>query len=196
MVCVGGCSNLLFEDYKRNFAVLFKNSIIKNFFENPHHVDLLCHYIRTGIKDELDNAFRKFFFQIRFIRYINQLIKYTIIDFLRKGKRETDRVVLIYDKALDEDGEGCLGELLYQRTRVDIEEVVTDPSRFIQTIEHETLYYALKDLTERQRLIITLYSAGSLDIEIASKLSVSQQAITKSRLSAFKKMKRRLCAPS
>lgn len=182
----------LFQSLKTNHPELFENTIVHNFFLNPNHIKLLCYSLLTDSTTELDKAFRKFYFGIRFIRYINSLIKFATIDLVRKNNRDAQRTILIFDKPLE--GSVCFGEYLIN-THSDFHQNKTewDQDNFIESIQHEDLYSALLSLTEKQKLVITLtYSTCSSDIEIASKLSVTQQAVSKTRISALKKLKKAL----
>jgi hypothetical protein len=186
---------VFFVNYKDSNLELFENSIIQNFFTISHHVQLICQYLSSKSIEhlrELDVAFRHFLFQIRFIKYMSSLIKYATIDFIRKSKKDEKLNILIFDKQIDEQGDICLGELLFNFTvRREKEIIVTDPYQFQESIEDDQLFAAFAILTKKQKVVVTLsYSACALDTEIASKLAVSQQAITKTRLSELNKMKK------
>ena len=173
---------------------LFMNPVIRGFFESPEHVSLLCQYIlfhTTENRSQLERAFRRYFFQIRFTKYLGSLIRFCDIDYHRKRTREEQRNQLVFDTPVDESGDATLGELIYSISHaLEDEFPVDNPASFQQLIMDESLFLAFNQLTDKQKLVITFaYSSCALDTEIATLFRISQQAITKTRLSALKKMR-------
>ncbi|WP_240416636.1 hypothetical protein [Paenibacillus periandrae] len=179
---------------------LFKNSVIQGFFENQSHVCLLAKYLRTPTPENLlhlEVAFRRFFFRIRFTKYLSSLIRFSDIDYHRNRIKNEQRNVLIFDSP-NEEGEGTFGEMLQGMT-VTIEDDITatDSQAFQQSLDSDSLFFAFNSLTDRQKFIITLaYSCCVLDTDIANLLQISQQAISKTRQSALRKMRQYLSSPN
>lgn len=84
-----------------------------------------------------------------------------------------------------------LGEFVsLQQQRPDTMPFILTPEQFCESIEDIALFNAFSALSDRQKEVITLvYAVGLLDSEIAHVFGVSQQAITKSRISALRKMR-------
>lgn len=178
---------------ERNKDIL-KNPVIQGFFENQENVVMLASHIinpTTEVSISLEEAFKHYFFKVRFTKYLCSLIRFCDIDYHRKRTRDDQRNPLIFDSPLDE-GDATVGEFLYSiSTAIEEEEPTTaDPNAFQQSLNNELLFFAFNRLTDKQKLIITLaYSTCIFDKEIAGLLHISQQAITKSRQTALRKMK-------
>lgn len=183
--------------YKAN-PYLFNNIIIENFFKNPNHVDMLIKVLTNETEEsrvELDDTFRRFLFRIRFISYLNTKIKYSETDYHRKLRKDEYRNVLIFDKPVDDEetcvsyGEYLLAKKSYQQKEDEVK-ITINPKTFMNSILDDRVYLAVNQLTERQRIIITLaYAANLTDTEIAYILNITQQAVTKTRSTALTKMK-------
>jgi DNA-directed RNA polymerase specialized sigma24 family protein len=180
--------------YMDQNKTLFNNSVIQGFFTDPEHVRLLAQHLLCPSPEnsnQLEAAFRRYFFRIRFTKYLCSLIRFCNIDYHRKRTREEQRSRLVFDSAIDDSGEATLGELLYSDSKaIEDEMPVWDPASFQQSFADEALFFAFNRLTAKQKLVITLaYSSCALDTEIAALLRISQQAITKTRLSAIRKLR-------
>ncbi|WP_281888922.1 hypothetical protein [Paenibacillus sp. YYML68] len=172
---------------------IFNHPLIQGFYKDEAHVILLAKKLLSPNSEAsvaLEGAFRRFLFRIRFTKYLCSLIRYSDIDYHRKRTRHEERQPLVFDTPLGE-GESTLGECLYTRSAsMEDEMLITDPSSFQQVLHNESLYVAFNRLTDKQKLIITLaYSACVLDRDIMQLLHISQQAISKSRTTALRKMK-------
>ncbi|WP_339276270.1 sigma-70 family RNA polymerase sigma factor [Paenibacillus sp. FSL W8-0426] len=182
-----------FEEYKQQHPALFTNRVVATFFEQEKHQRLLIQSIRgeEGKEKELNESFRRYLFQYRFITYITLSLKFMSLDQMRRNQRYATRNVLIYDKPSAEDSDTRLGETItaYQAS---YEAPMTDEQtiRFRGGFENEQVESAFERLTEKQKKVTTLYyGQGYFDHEIASSLQVSQQAVAKTRNAALKKMK-------
>ncbi len=83
--------------------------------------------------------------------------------------REAEIVVTSLDRAVGDDGETALGELLPATEPSAQEELVDD-------VREQTLAHALEALPERQRLVLELrYEQGSTLAEVARQLGVSAE---------------------
>lgn len=181
--------------FRQDHAALFENAVVRRFFEEPHHMRLLSDYLSLPSYENqmiLEQTFQRYFFRVRFTSYMSSIIKYANMDYQRKYKKDEDRELLIFDKPIDEEEDVTLGEFLFTLTDggQQNEEVHSNPNEFAQSLDNDELYLAFGLLTDRQKLVITLsYSSYALDKEIAATLSVSQQAITKTRILALTKLR-------
>jgi len=178
---------------KKKFTGSIENDFISGFLRNPAHSSLLSAVLHNPSEENqrlIVHTFQKFIFQIRFTKYLSSLIRFADIDYHRKRKRVEERNQLIFDSPISDDGETTLGEQLLQGEQLSLNNPTYNPELFFASIEDISLHKAFSKLTERQKYVITLaYSACELDTEIACTLQVSQQAVTKTRSTALKKMR-------
>ncbi|MBO8163441.1 MAG: hypothetical protein H0Z34_06930 [Brevibacillus sp.] len=193
--CSRNSEEAWYRHYREQHSKLFEHPIVQRFFENRAHVDALGKYLMEPTEEnrlELESSFKRFFFRFRFTKYLQSLITYANIDFHRKRRRDEHRYRLVFDIPLNEEGDISLGELLYHLSAPSVTEpVFYDPKQFLSSIEDERLYAAFSQLTQKQKVVVTLaYSACALDTDIARLMGISQQAITKTRLAALRKMRK------
>ncbi|WP_145407913.1 sigma-70 family RNA polymerase sigma factor [Paenibacillus xylanexedens] len=179
--------------YCKNNPHFRTNPVLVHFFEKPLHVSALAAFVKAPTEENLrvlSELFRIHFFNIRFVKYLSSLISYASIDYHRASGKYQTRNQLTFDLPAGSEGDLSLGEFLSAvQQRPDPIQVILTPEQFAESIEHSGLFEAFRKLTERQKRVITLvYAGGWLDSEVASALGVSQQAITKSRISALQKM--------
>ncbi|MEC0123392.1 sigma-70 family RNA polymerase sigma factor [Paenibacillus pabuli] len=182
-----------FEEYKHQNPALFHNRVVLHFFEQEKHQKLLLESMRgeAGKEEELNEAFRKYFFQFRFVTYVTSSLKFMSIDQMRRNQRYAARNVLIYDRPSSDESSVCIGETMsaYQ-TSGDILQSDERYMNFQEGFVDEQVEVAFESLTDKQKHVTTLYyGQGYHDHEIANRLQVSQQAIAKTRNTALKKMK-------
>lgn len=182
--------NTLFSESPRSFR---SDRIIQSFFTNEENVRLYYKSKNGFIESqcELGERFRKHFFQIRFITFLVNTIKYCTIDQLRNQQKRNTRFSLIYDQPLSEERESStFGEMLAKHQDDLSEKLTTDPASFESSLQNESLAHAFSKLSEKQRLTITLrFALGYKDNEIARILGVSAQAVGKTKNTALKKLK-------
>ncbi|MBE9916355.1 sigma-70 family RNA polymerase sigma factor [Paenibacillus donghaensis] len=179
--------------WEKNKKIL-RNPVVRGFFENQGNMELLARQLTSPTPEAsqmFEAAFRRYFFRIRFTKYLSSLIKFCDIDYHRKRTLQEQRHPLVLDRPVD-DGESTLGEFMYSISTVLEEDTfLSDPAKFQYSFDNEALFHAFNRLTDKQKLIITLaYSTCAMDKEIADLLHISQQAITKTRLTALRKMKK------
>ncbi|GFN31369.1 sigma-70 family RNA polymerase sigma factor [Paenibacillus xylaniclasticus] len=179
----------------RDFAQAMEHPLIRTFVSNPVHMELVKRYMEKPTPERLERlnkAFKIFNFAVRFTKYLSTLIRKGRIDFVRRMKRTEEREQVIFDRQISEEDETVIGEMLgaiYQGD--DLPQVTVDPEVFQQQLNNEWLYEAFARLTNRQKVVITLtYSALSRDVEIARLLHVTQQAVSKTRRSALRSMRK------
>ncbi|MFB9325927.1 hypothetical protein ACFFSY_08300 [Paenibacillus aurantiacus] len=178
--------------------VALRHPVLRGFCTHPGNANSVRKYINESTPENLEKlnlAFKRYFFAIRFTKYLNSLITNGRIDFVRKNKRSEERELVIFNKQISDEEEAEIGELL---TAVysgdDLPQVTTNPDVFQEQINNEWLYEGFSLLTSKQKVVITLaYSALSRDSEIALLLHVTQQAVSKTRKSALQKI--RQCFP-
>ncbi|WP_025683860.1 sigma-70 family RNA polymerase sigma factor [Paenibacillus maysiensis] len=166
-------------------SILSRKKIINEFLNDPEHYALFKESIMSpsdANNKELDEKFKQFFLELRFTTYISSLIHYASIDFDKKQRRIRKRNVLLPE----EDSHNLFKdvctqyEFLKDKRTVKIEDVVTSSK----------LHKAISLLTEKEKSILSAsYVMNCSDTEIAKNNNVSQQAVSKTRTRALKKLR-------
>lgn len=166
------------------------NRLLKNFLECDTNSNLLKEYELTkskATKDKLDSRFKSFYLKMKIISYLNKLIHFESIHFDKKIKSDYEKQLLILDKEIDE-GSIKPADLL-ESPRIDL----VPYEKLEDFIEEKEVYFAISKLTENQKKILYLsYVKNLKEQEIASKLGVSQQAISKQKSLSLKKIRKEL----
>ncbi len=165
------------------------NKIIKNFLNNIENQELLLNVIENpneNNKNKIDESFKKFYFNVRFISFISQTIYFSAINFDKKIRLVNSRFPLIADSNLKEDDQLSIKDLIVDdKAHIDIEQIINDEN-LEKYVGDEKLLQAILLLTETQKKIISLsYIDGLSDTEIARKLNKSQQTVSKTRKKAL-----------
>lgn len=174
----------------------FEVELISSFFRDQTNVALLISVLQNCSEEnrrKIGQEFQRYIFHVRFVSYISSLIRYANIDYHRKRKKIEERNQLIFDTPIKEESEISLGEYLLSNSYVPSNSATFNSESFLSSIENCDLSEAFSRLTERQKYVITLaYSVCERDTEIASRLQVSQQAVTKTKKAAIKQLKKSL----
>ncbi|MFD0695433.1 hypothetical protein ACFQZT_15125 [Paenibacillus sp. GCM10027628] len=183
-----------FEEYRLKNSILFSNPLIRKFFENEDNIVLILKTLDgdSDSQNELEITFRKYFFRIRFVKFLVSTIKFVAIDQMRIHQKRDKRDQLIFDRPVSENGESTtLGELLVHSQIVkDPEICVSDPLQFQSSFTNENLANAFAMLSQKQQMITTLcYALCYQDNEISKILGVSPQAVCKTRNLALQKLR-------
>lgn len=176
MKMIEGISNDKILDNLKN------NPIIKDFLNDLNNYKLLLRNITdpsSSNKTLLDEAFKNFFFEVRFTTYISSLIRYSSIDFDKKERKIQKKAALI----LDDTFNNIKFNMTTQESSLDDAEIENITSSSL-------LYKGLLLLTKKEKEVLEeSYIMSLSDTEIARKKNVSQQAISKTRTKALKKLR-------
>lgn len=167
------------------------NPLIKDFLSQKENYQLLkmsiCHPT-TQNKDLVDQAFRGYYFTIRMTSYISTSLYYHAINFDKKIRQLNYRFPVILDRPVKEDSEMSLKDLAIYHEDFEIQS-----DKILDYISDPMIYQAVKSLTLNQRNILYLvYIKSWTDIEVSQYLQISQQAVSKSRNKAIKKIRKQL----
>ncbi|MCZ8519754.1 MULTISPECIES: hypothetical protein [Paenibacillus] len=173
--------------------------VIREFASKLEHAQLIETFLIHPSPDserQLNDTFRRFFFRLRFTKYLASLIRFSHVEFMRSHLKHTERQPLVLDQPTGGREEGTLADLLLTTDmELDGDVATRHPQRFQMSLKDERLYEAFSRLTPKQQLVITLaYSWSAGDREIANGLRVSQQAVSKARNTALKHMRRFMTA--
>lgn len=173
----------------RRLNIYIRNPIILSYLQTPEHYELWEIFTEKPTKEnrkKLDKSFKEFFLKIKFTSYLSKTIYFNAINFDKKMNLQTMRNQLILDKPLSEDDSLTLADTI----PANEDNVKVNSSKIEDHISDYLLYTALQELTENQRLLLSLaYVFEYSDSEIADMLGRSQQAVSKSHKNALKKLK-------
>lgn len=177
------------EDFIQKNVEFLKNPLIIGFLSNKENYEKFITAICMSTiqsNEELDIAFKEFYFNIRFTSYISTTIHFHGVNLDRKIREIAYRFPLQLDQPVKENPDLMLKNLLeynedYTINSNDILEYISDP----------ILYKIIKSLTFKQREVLYLaYVKGLKDSEISIIQKKSQQAVFKSRKNALEKIKK------
>lgn len=126
-------------------------------------------------------------FEAKFTSYLNQSVRYAAIDFRRKKIRFSEKHLLILDQPLAYDPSLTYADVLPS------EEPFPERFPLSEKLEDKEVWIAFNRLTKKQQNVLTLvYGYEWKDKEVAEYWKVTQQAVTKLRLSGLRNMRKYL----
>ncbi|KHL94979.1 hypothetical protein QW71_14590 [Paenibacillus sp. IHB B 3415] len=180
---------LFFQEYRQKNPILFKDKVIQSFFESEFHRILLVRQLKGNERSgkQLEAAFRGHYFEFRFAKFMNSIIKFHAIDQMRRNQKYRRRNLLIFDQVVSDEGEQTLGDLLMSKQHtLPSEHSINKSLGFQDSINNEKLAELYSMLTSNQQSITTLrYVMGYQDNEIAKILGISPQAVGSTRNKAL-----------
>ncbi|ARP44629.1 RNA polymerase sigma factor SigB (plasmid) [Geobacillus thermodenitrificans] len=140
-------------------------------------------------KEKLDIEFKKFYFSIRFTAFISSSLYFNAINFDKRYRKMLERYILTVDKPLGDEEDTSFKDIIADsQAEIQIENIIQSDD-ITDYIEDPVLYEAILTLSDKQREVINLaYVKGLSDTEIGKMLNKSQQAISKMRNRALKKI--------
>ncbi|MCR8641998.1 sigma-70 family RNA polymerase sigma factor [Paenibacillus sp. N1-5-1-14] len=164
--------------------------VIRLFMQEQTQFDTLLSFLQDGTEENmqaLNQAFRTFYTEMRLIRYISSLIHYTSIDYDKRYRRYAQRFPLTLDEPLTNEDTG--GSSKREQVRAMDSDQVGD--RLEQLDIDIKLHTAILELTAKEKLILTrIYIEQLTDTEVAKQLELSQQAVSKMKNQALKKLRK------
>lgn len=191
----GGLILTEFKHYLKTNKDFFEEPIIKQFFANSSHIQLLKKSIES--KDieadkELNEKFTIFFLHYRLIKYIATLSKNYSIDFDKKVNTQKNRYLLNLDMPVNDTGATIIDLTENGDTSV-VNQVITKSQKLSEEISDENLYQAFSKLTDKQKEILEMiFIYGLSNKEIASYFGNSPQNISKLNKKALTDMQKEL----
>lgn len=181
-----------FDNYYQKHETIFSNGIVSSFFQNEENIVLLLKAVDNEEKylPELNEKFRKHFFNVRFTKYLVSTVRYCAIDHMRQNNKMKKRNMLIFDSPIsDKETSVTYGELILNKQEPQSTDI-QNSSSFPDSITNDKLSCAYSLLTLKQQQIITYsYVLCYKDIEISRLLGISQQAVCKTRNAALRKLR-------
>lgn len=165
-----------------------ENNVINSFLDDKFHLSVfaLALFGEKEINNLLNDIFKKFYFEYRFIAYISKTLYFEAIDFDRKNRKTLENEPVILDMPISGDSNLKLSDTIFREEP----ELELKSSKFDDCIIDENLYVAYKSLKEKQQKILYYsYYSQLKDAEIAKRLNVSKQAVSKSRIKSLNTLK-------
>ncbi|MEW9701156.1 sigma-70 family RNA polymerase sigma factor [Paenibacillus sp. SI8] len=177
------------------YQTLIQHPIMQSFFKNKANMNLFSNVLSNpneSNKNQLDQAFKEFYLELRLTKYISTLIHYSSIDFDKKQRRIQSKSLLILDQPLPDlnNDNLCIKESIPQENG-DPETIYELKSNKLEDqFSDSKLFKAIQVLTPKEKSILTLAFINHLsDTQIANHTAVSQQAVTKMKKNALKKLR-------
>lgn len=166
------------------------NQVVQRFLKHEANYQLFTTAICFPTKknwDKLNQAFREFYIEIRFINYIAKVIWRYARDFQTKHQRNEDHHLFSLDQPVHKDG----STMTYKDQLADDKKDKTSEGKnLLNQVEDYYLQKALKQLTCRQLRVLNSYFAHHFtQKEIACQLGISQQSVSKTLKNALDKVK-------
>ncbi|MEO4053986.1 sigma factor-like helix-turn-helix DNA-binding protein [Solibacillus sp. CAU 1738] len=180
-----------------------KNPILKSFLADNDHFSLYKQYYLTPqehIKEQINEKFEIYYTKARAVSYFSKTIHFTAQHFDRKKRLYSHRNACLLDHPSNENNSSTSNYSTSMKEQIEDD---TAASRFDERlyvelkdyIQNPQLFQALLLLSPRQQQILYLIFVHNMtDTEISKRLKVTQQAITKSKNSALKKVRRFISA--
>jgi RNA polymerase sigma factor (sigma-70 family) len=139
-------------------------------------------------QERVDYRFRAFCREIQFIAYLSTLIHYHAITYDKRIRAQNAHCPLRLDAPLDDEGSSAILDRVAASEEIDFH---SDALITLEEIsEHRAFYHALRLLTDKEKQILEqVYIQNFSDTEIARKLGVSQQTVSKTRKKALAKLR-------
>lgn len=170
-----------------------ENVIVQGFLQEKRNFklfkDAVCHPSKEN-RDKVDEAFKKYYFTIRFTSYISSSIHFSALNFYKKINLREKRFPLLLDADAEDGGKSYKDYLedptanfeIYAESegiRESITEYIADP----------LLYAAIQSLSNAQKTVLYYAYIKKLnDTEIGAVIQKTQQNVSKSHQNALKKI--------
>lgn len=139
--------------------------------------------------ERLDRAFRQFYIEIRFTRYLAKVIWRYARDFRTKDQRYAAHYLTILDQPINQEEASTTHKDQLADSR---ESVHSEEESLLNQVDDYRLQEALKQLTDKQLKVLNFYYAYHItQQEIAHQLGVSQQSISRTIDTTLHKLRKR-----
>lgn len=177
------------EEYSLKNKAFLENKIVQSFLEKEENFLLLKNAVCNPTKEnheELDRAFKEFYFNIRFTSYIASALYFNAINFDKRYRKVQNRHPLTVDSSVgNEDGGTFKDMIIDDKSEIKIDNMLRS-TNILDYLEDPSLCEAVGNLTEKQREILDLaYVKGLSDTQIGLLLNKSQQAVSKTHKKAL-----------
>jgi RNA polymerase sigma factor (sigma-70 family) len=131
----------------------------------------------------LNSAFQQFYIEIQLTNYLTTTLSFYASNYGKHAAKKQNRELVVLDQPINEEHDNSKKDMLIAREDQQVygwEEAIQDPG----------LFSAIQELPDKQKEYLELRFVHQLThTEIADKLDISQQAVSKSIQSALKKLR-------
>jgi RNA polymerase sigma factor (sigma-70 family) len=182
--------------FEKRYPGILKNPVMKSFLCNKKNRNLLKKALCSPSEEsvnELNQAFKKHYFNLRFTTFISNTIHFNSINYDKKERKHRAIYQLSLDTPVFEERSVSVIDVLPDEKNTFFKILEEKSQKIEDIITDEKLYEAVLTLTSNQRLILKLaYIDGLRDTEIARILNKTQQAVSKSHRKALEKLREKL----
>lgn len=169
------------------------NPLSRGFLESKKGLDAFEEYLGNPTRehlDKLDDAFKSHYMIVKCLSYFSKSLEYEAKHYDKRRRRREHRYSLILDAPLSGDEKMTMKDAMPG--------TVHDPSdikgeSWEDDIADRDMLSALRHLTDRQQEVIQYSFFYELkDKDIAARMGITPQAVSKTRRTALKKLRKEL----
>ncbi|MGG2057916.1 sigma factor-like helix-turn-helix DNA-binding protein [Priestia megaterium] len=186
----------IIKEIEKNEVVFRENDILRTFIKDKNNIIIFQkakEYPSYKNLLELDLAFQEHYFKIRFLNYVSTSLHFRATDYDKMSRKRKKTIVLTIDKSMsNESGSNeTFKDLIQDENLVDtVEEIISTFNSLEENISDPKLKRAMETLNDNQKLILKKCFVDQLsDTEVGRQMNKTQQAISKTKNAALKKLK-------
>lgn len=180
------------KEFEEENTKLLQNDIVSSFLKQPLNKQIYYKAISNPTKEnmkELDNKFKHFYFNIRFISHISTTLHFNSVNFDQRQRKLQSRFQaprnIVRESGFESEENNYLESIPDENAKISLNTFLSKED-ITKQISSPTLYQALNGLSPKQKQIINLaYVNGLSDTEISKLLDKSQQAVSKMHKNAL-----------
>lgn len=161
-------------------------ALMQGFLKEEQHrliYEQATRYPSAANLQKLNSAFQQFYTEIQLTNYLTMTLSYYARNYSKQAAKLSGRELSILDQPASEEQETTKKDMLVAREDQTV-------YRWEQAIHEPALLIAIQELPMKQRDYLELHFIHQLThTEIAEKLNISQQAVSKSIQAALKKLR-------
>lgn len=180
------------KEFEKENTELLQNDIVSSFLKQPLNKQIYYKAISNPTKEnmkELDNKFKHFYFNIRFISHISTTLHFNSVNFDKRQRKLQSRFQaprnIVRESDFESEENNYLESIPDENAMISLNTFLSKDD-ITKQISSPALYQALNGLSPKQKQIINLaYVNGLSDTEISKLLGKSQQAVSKMHKNAL-----------
>lgn len=171
-----------------------QNRLLETFLEDEKISKLYCSYLENSTpekKELIEKHFKIHVKKIQIFSYFSKILYFESQRFDKKIRKISTKNPLILDKDFDDSNTSPLDLIKSERNDNYFENVISIDFRKMENLfEDKTLYKIVSNLSLKQKEILySIYVKGLTEDAVATQLSVTKQAINKTKNKALKKIR-------
>jgi len=180
------------KNFKTEYEQYLSNHVVQRFLSEESNYQLFIKamsFLTEESWEELDQSFRQFYTEIRFINYISKVLWRYGRDYQIKNQNSRARYLFILDQPIKINGQPTI--ITYKDQLAEHNDnSIPEKESLLDQVENVQLKEALKQLTVKQLKVLDSYYVHNMNQEeIANYLGVSQQAVSKIMKTSLDKLR-------